>query len=173
MELRCMLRCGGHNNLGLGHNNVLGALDLVPSAPPGAASWLVLECAPRGDLLNAVERLASSGRTLSEPAARALFHQLVTGVAHCHAAGVSRGDLSSTIQGIQAKAPQALAMCIRLEPPTHVNGGLAPRGSSGNGLKPEPLLLDDRRFDLKIADFGLACAATEPPGARPSTWPRS
>ena len=93
MELRCMLRCGGHNNLGFGHNNVLGALDLVPSAPPGAASWLMLECAPRGDLLNAVERLASSGRTLSEPAARALFHRLVSGVAHCHAAGVSRGDL--------------------------------------------------------------------------------
>uniref|UniRef100_F6W1N5 non-specific serine/threonine protein kinase n=1 Tax=Ornithorhynchus anatinus TaxID=9258 RepID=F6W1N5_ORNAN len=58
-------------------------------------SYLVLELAPRGDLLEYINTTSDRRRCpgLEEEEARRLFRQLVSAVAHCHSTGIVHRDL--------------------------------------------------------------------------------
>uniref|UniRef100_A0A8C9M5U4 non-specific serine/threonine protein kinase n=1 Tax=Panthera tigris altaica TaxID=74533 RepID=A0A8C9M5U4_PANTA len=77
-----------------GHLNVVGR-GPDPTYRNSQHSYLVLELAARGDLLEHInwvsERRCSPG--LDEEEARRLFWQLVSAVAHCHSSGIVHRDL--------------------------------------------------------------------------------
>ncbi|XP_038616475.1 testis-specific serine/threonine-protein kinase 5-like [Tachyglossus aculeatus] len=73
----------------------LNVIQLYETYRNSKRSYLVLELAPRGDLLEYINTTSDRRRYpgLEEEEARRLFRQLVSAVAHCHGSGIVHRDL--------------------------------------------------------------------------------
>ncbi|XP_028918138.1 testis-specific serine/threonine-protein kinase 5-like [Ornithorhynchus anatinus] len=73
----------------------LNVIQLYETYRNSKRSYLVLELAPRGDLLEYINTTSDRRRCpgLEEEEARRLFRQLVSAVAHCHSTGIVHRDL--------------------------------------------------------------------------------
>uniref|UniRef100_A0A0E0L157 non-specific serine/threonine protein kinase n=1 Tax=Oryza punctata TaxID=4537 RepID=A0A0E0L157_ORYPU len=133
-----------------GHPHVVGLLDVLATR---STVYLVLELARGGSVLSALDGGGGRGRYYDEPAARRLFAQLASAVAHAHSLGVfhrdvkpenllldERGDLRLTDFGLSAFADQHLG----------ADGLAATHCGSPAYVAPEILL--KRRYDAGKAD---------------------
>ena len=118
----------------LRHENIVRLFTWI-STP--SKYYLVMEFAPRGDLLGFI----NSERWVSDDAARSLFAQLLRGIAFCHSLGVKHRD-------------------IKLENLLLVERAAATSGGDGGGADKDGVAGSDSgsaaHLVLKISDFGLS-----------------
>ncbi|KAM9626363.1 testis-specific serine/threonine-protein kinase 5-like [Trichechus inunguis] len=94
MELSCKFLPREISSLNATYKH-LNVVQLYETYRNGKRSYLVLELAARGDLLEHINTVSDlrGYPGLEEDEARRLFRQLVSAVAHCHSAGVVHRDL--------------------------------------------------------------------------------